>query len=234
MPSQAETPVRGDDTRAQLIDAGLRLFGQMGYQAVATRALAQAAGVNLAAIAYHFGGKSGLYEAVTGLVVAEIRDEILPAVTTLSDAMGAAGADRAALAGVAERFIRTQVAAFLGNARRPLHVAFVLREYTAPTASFPVLYDGVVEPMHKAVSALAGAAHGLASDDPRSILTAHVLIGQIVAFAIARAPLLRRMGWQDYTPERLAAIADTVVAAALAVLRLSPGRADMASTGACP
>jgi len=40
----------GDATRKRLMDEGLRLFATVGYNAVSTREIAQAAGVNHAAI----------------------------------------------------------------------------------------------------------------------------------------------------------------------------------------
>jgi AcrR family transcriptional regulator len=49
------------DTATRLLDAGEKLFGKHGYDAVGMRALAQAAGVNLAAATYHFGSKQKLY-----------------------------------------------------------------------------------------------------------------------------------------------------------------------------
>ena len=47
-------------TRAALIAAGLRLFGEKGFDATSTRDIAAAANTNIASIAYHFGGKEGL------------------------------------------------------------------------------------------------------------------------------------------------------------------------------
>ena len=52
------------ETQRRLIEAGMLLFGLHGLEATSTRALAMEAGVNLAAIPYHFGGKKGLYLAV--------------------------------------------------------------------------------------------------------------------------------------------------------------------------
>lgn len=45
------------------MDAAEKLFGELGYDGVGMRALAQHAGVNLAAATYHFGSKKGLYLA---------------------------------------------------------------------------------------------------------------------------------------------------------------------------
>ena len=50
-------------TRADLIAAGLHLFGHDGFAATSTRALAARAGTNVASIAYHFGSKAGLVRA---------------------------------------------------------------------------------------------------------------------------------------------------------------------------
>ncbi|HEY1900315.1 MAG TPA: TetR/AcrR family transcriptional regulator [Steroidobacteraceae bacterium] len=48
-------------TRLRLLDAAERLFGEHGYNGVGMRALTEAARVNLAATAYHFGSKKTLY-----------------------------------------------------------------------------------------------------------------------------------------------------------------------------
>jgi len=49
------------DTAGRLLDAAEKLFGELGYDGVGMRALAQHAGVNLAAATYHFGSKKDLY-----------------------------------------------------------------------------------------------------------------------------------------------------------------------------
>jgi len=49
--------------RQRLLEAGLRLFAQQGYARTSTREVAEAAGVNVAAISYYFGDKAGLYRA---------------------------------------------------------------------------------------------------------------------------------------------------------------------------
>lgn len=52
------------ETRKKLVDAGTRLFAELGFRAVSTRDIAREAGVNSALISYHFGGKDGIFEEV--------------------------------------------------------------------------------------------------------------------------------------------------------------------------
>lgn len=53
----------GEDTRARLLRAALQLFSEKGFAQTSVRAIAEAAGTNVAAIAYHFGDKAQLYTA---------------------------------------------------------------------------------------------------------------------------------------------------------------------------
>ncbi len=52
------------DTKQRILNAAEQLFARQGYHATSLRAITAAAGVNLAAVNYHFGGKEGLLEAV--------------------------------------------------------------------------------------------------------------------------------------------------------------------------
>ena len=64
--SEAPGAVRpAEETRARLLQAGLRLFALQGYSKTSTRELAEAAGANVASISYYFGDKAGLYRAVS-------------------------------------------------------------------------------------------------------------------------------------------------------------------------
>lgn len=54
----------GEATRARILDAAGRLFADAGFAEATSKAIAAQAGVDLASINYHFGGRDGLYEAV--------------------------------------------------------------------------------------------------------------------------------------------------------------------------
>jgi TetR/AcrR family transcriptional regulator len=72
-PGEKRDPVA---TRRALLEAGARLFSEMGYDAVSVEDLARRAGVNKALISYHFGGKRGLYTAVLESGFAEVADRL--------------------------------------------------------------------------------------------------------------------------------------------------------------
>jgi AcrR family transcriptional regulator len=52
------------DAQTRLIEASTPLFAKKGFAAASVRQLAEASGVNVAAISYYFKGKEGLYQAV--------------------------------------------------------------------------------------------------------------------------------------------------------------------------
>ena len=50
------------ETREQILDAAWELFAERGFEDVSVRDVTTAAGVNLASVSYHFGGKEGLIQ----------------------------------------------------------------------------------------------------------------------------------------------------------------------------
>ena len=213
---------RGDATRERLIEAGFGQFSEHGYGGVTTRQLSAAAHANLAAIAYHFGGKKGLYHAVLERVV----DELHHLIEFDDQAPPSPGPpDRARLATAVAELVGRLLRFALVDQRMAARFGLLLREYNSPSDAFPILFEGLVGPMHKRMSAIAAAATGGHRDDPENILHAHMLIGQCMAFAYARAIVWARMGWKSYPPERVEMIVRAVTDASLASLGLPPAPA---------
>jgi AcrR family transcriptional regulator len=69
-------------TQSAILDAARELFARHGYRGASVRAITGLAGVNLGAVAYHFGSKQGLFEAVTATVARAARERIVAAART--------------------------------------------------------------------------------------------------------------------------------------------------------
>jgi AcrR family transcriptional regulator len=65
------------DARATLIQTAARLFAEHGFEAVSTRMLSKEAGVNIAMIAYYFGSKEKLFEAIIDEKLPKSREMLL-------------------------------------------------------------------------------------------------------------------------------------------------------------
>ncbi|WP_313514251.1 TetR/AcrR family transcriptional regulator [Pseudomonas sp.] len=65
MPASRRAPRGdGDATRLKVLNAAGKLIALNGFAATSSKVISETAGVDLASINYHFGGRSGLYEAV--------------------------------------------------------------------------------------------------------------------------------------------------------------------------
>lgn len=73
-------PETTPQTRDRVLEVAERLFAEQGFAATSVRDITAAAGVNLAAVNYHFGGKENLYRDVFRRRLATLRDRRLAAV----------------------------------------------------------------------------------------------------------------------------------------------------------
>lgn len=71
------SPDHRSDTRDRILDTAERLFAEHGYELTSLRAITAEAGVNLAAVNYHFGSKERLLEAVLERLVGPVNAERL-------------------------------------------------------------------------------------------------------------------------------------------------------------
>jgi AcrR family transcriptional regulator len=90
------------DTKTRILDAAERLFAEHGIGATSLRSVIAEAGVNLAAVHYHFGSKEGLTKAVVSRRVDPLNEKRLE---MLAECEKAAGRRKPSLAGIVEAFI---------------------------------------------------------------------------------------------------------------------------------
>lgn len=219
-----------EQTRRRLVDAGLVLFGRYGFDGVTTRMLAAEAGVNQAAIPYHFGGKQGVYLAVARALCDTSAPLLRAAIEAAQQRLAGCGApsrapdapdapEDAALAGVLADFVGDVAAALLGNPDISASYAFFIREQLSESAAFEIIERECLAPVHDLLCELTGRVVGEPPHSEAVILLAHALLGQIASFAGSRPVLLRRLGREaGYSAGDLAAIVATVRRLALAMV----------------
>jgi AcrR family transcriptional regulator len=199
---------RGDATREALVAAALPIFGRDGFHAASTRAIARAAGVNQAAIGYHFGGKKELYLAVFEHIAARVMDRqrgaiaALEAVLAEPDAGAGEDARRARylppLLGFADG-----MAAMLTSRESAAWAQLILREQQAPTSAFALLYERIMGRVLGLLTRLLQRLQGTRADTRLQVAT---ILGQALVFRAANAAVLRLMDWNEVGEAELAAI----------------------------
>jgi AcrR family transcriptional regulator len=195
-----------DQTRAALIRAALKLFGRQGFEGTSTREIAALANANIGSIAYHFGGKEGLRAACANHIVETIGSIAGPAMAETAGDMHGPEAAQARLNTVLEAMVGFIVA----RPEAGEFVQFVLRELSQPSEALDIIYKGVFEPVHQRLCRIWAEASGEDAESERTRITIFTLIGQVVYFRIARAAVMRRMGWEHVGPAEAADIISVV------------------------
>jgi AcrR family transcriptional regulator len=131
-------------TRKRIIDAAERLFAEGGEDAASVRAVTQAAGVNIAAVQYHFGGREGLLRAVLDRVVAPINQRRVE----LLDRAEAAHGDVVPVHVLLDAFVRPDLEALADLRRTQAPLARIIgRAYTQPSPAVAGFADQQFQPV---------------------------------------------------------------------------------------
>ncbi len=173
----ADAASDGRDTRARLLDAAEPLFAQRGFAGVSVRDIASAAGVNVAAVNYHFQGKQSLYHAVLRRVVAAKRDRYLAAIRAAASAPGASLDDLVA------SFYRVHFEDTLKTAQGGNFVKLLVRELHHGGAEGARILEQMLLPMWQEVSRRV-LDHVPGADPARADWIAGSLHGQLTHFTM--------------------------------------------------
>lgn len=114
-------------TRRRVLKAAERLFAERGFEATSVRAIVAKAGVNQAAVNYHFGGKDGLYREVLRAAIGALTEHQL-ARAPETKAMPREEALR--------EFIRHQLRPLVARDELSRHISIFNWEAVRPTAVY--------------------------------------------------------------------------------------------------
>ena len=203
--SSDKNKLNDDTAKTRLLDAGLRIFGLYGYEGVRTRTLADEAGVNQSAIPCYFGGKKGLYLAVANHLAETVHEDFLE--KALIEAEGSDNLTKEAAAESLKAVMFQFSKSMIGNKEANTRSVFLAREQLQPTEAYDILYESFFQPLHQIISVLVGKLIDLDPNDQTTILIAHAIVGQSLAFSVAKETYLRRQSIEDLDEAHIAFIA---------------------------
>ena len=195
------------ETRERLLDEAAYLFAERGFDHVTIRDICTKASANVAAVNYHFGGKSGLYDEVLRWAIRTMQGT--------TDEIRKAGEGRPPEAQL-EGFIRIFLTRVATTPNKWIH-QLMLREVTNPTPSFSLILDEVIKPRIMYVRTAIAALLGCPVDDPRvanCVMSVHAQI-----YALLNNPLASRFEPEPLTPERAEAMARHIACFSIAGVR---------------
>lgn len=201
---------RGDETRAGLIDVAITLFGRHGFDGVATRELASAAGTNISSIQYHFGNKDGLYRTALEQVTAEIQSLVEPRLANLERGIREAGDNPEQLAALARAFAESWARGVLSERGTQRRFPFVMRELTFPSDHFDLIYERFYKRFLDVLAMLVAASKRTERADTATRIRSHAALHVLMCFLEGQAVFWRQMGWKRYTPDRVEQMVPTL------------------------
>ena len=192
---------RGDEARARLIEAGVKIFGEQGYDQASTRAIASEARVTPPALQYYFDGKEGLHLACGQFMVAHMSEILCEPFNLAAAALKKRNAPAAAeaLCSLLETMLDFSLASDLSPGRGRF-LARAQADGAGP--AFPSVRDGVVRPLHRVCTALVAAAMEISARDDEARLVAILLMNHLSAFNTNRDNTLAALNWTDFQGNR--------------------------------
>jgi TetR/AcrR family transcriptional regulator, regulator of cefoperazone and chloramphenicol sensitivity len=210
--------VPGVRTRQKLIEAGVEIFGRYNFEATTTRMLADRAGVNLAAIPYHFKSKEGLYHAVVRHIVEQATAAYGPAVAEINETLAKSSCSSSECFAMLSRILNTMVSTILGTPEAKSWAGIILREQIEPTKAFDIFYEGVMQPVLQSCLALVARILHRQPDDPETMLSVLAIVGQVLIFRTSREAVIRSLKWRGYSRKEIQVVQSNVIKHACAIL----------------
>ncbi len=140
------------DTRTKLLDAAEELFAEKGFAAASLRAITGRAGVNLAAVNYHFGSKEGLARAVVRRRLEPINRERMARFAAIRSG------GRPDIREVLAAFVEPPFLSCGRDSRVPAFVAMISRAFAEPENVMQSHFFELMGPVWQEFLGLAAAA----------------------------------------------------------------------------
>jgi TetR/AcrR family transcriptional regulator, regulator of cefoperazone and chloramphenicol sensitivity len=195
---------RGEETRARIVTAAMRMFGERGFEAASTRDIATMAGVNAPALQYYFDNKEGVYLACVEYIVASVWDFLSEVAADAEQALEAQASD----AELIEKFCALQgkLAEFMFTIKDSEEWRLFMARLNSgegPPAGFQFIYQHVSGRMTRVLAGIIGRLLGRPADDEETLIRTMTVSGQLHVFSVARKSVLARLNWDRVDAARL-------------------------------
>lgn len=199
-----------DSARERLLHTAGMMFAEHGKDSVSTRELTKAAGANLSAIAYYFGGKDGLYEEVLAHTIQSAQESLGPIEERLRKDVEAANGDRDRLAAATAKFVHDLLHALLEQGPKRWPNQLIMREIDHPTDAFDRLHEAVFHPLHASFRMLVARAKDTDPEAQDTVILALALLGECMIFHRNGPAVLRHLDWTCFDRDKVDEIAAMV------------------------
>ena len=189
------------DTQRRIIEAAGEIFADSGYRYTTIRAICRQAGVNVAAVNYHFGGKKNLYLAVLRYSRFKAMEEHP---FDLEDF--ATGTPESRL----HAFIRTLLARVLDKGVGSRFARLMAKELIQPTGAFDQIIREIITPSFAFLSVTIEQLFKKAVSREKTGLCSISIVGQIFYFYLS-TPVIRALFHKEsFDAEEIEAVAEHI------------------------
>jgi TetR/AcrR family transcriptional regulator, regulator of cefoperazone and chloramphenicol sensitivity len=202
---------RGEETRARIIAAAMRLFGVKGFEGASTRDIAAAAGVNAPALQYYFDNKEGVFRACIEYIAERAWDNLSQTVVDAERLIEAEADDEMLIEAYCD--IQTRAAEFKFKAvDQDDWRLFMARQQAGldPDIGFEAVFRRISVRIFAVAAAIIGRLAGRPADDEEVRIRAVALSGQFQVFHVCRRMALRLLDWDEIGAERQALVKEVV------------------------
>jgi TetR/AcrR family transcriptional regulator, regulator of cefoperazone and chloramphenicol sensitivity len=192
-----------------LLAAG-EIFAEKGYKNVTVREICARAGVNVAAINYHFGDKESLYKEV----VMRWEEEGFRKYPLEPDVPGTASPEERLTI-----FVRSFLLRMLDEGRPSWFGKLVAREFIEPTSALDILVEDAIRPSYLLLSSIVREIMGKGASEEDIRLCSASIVGQCLYFHNSRPVLKKIYGSDNPEPADTERIAEHVARFSIAAMK---------------
>ncbi|MBN2372693.1 CerR family C-terminal domain-containing protein [bacterium] len=204
-----------EGTKLALIKAAGELFAESGLDGPGIRTIAEKAGVNIAAINYHFGSKENLYAETFRYVISHEKD--VHAVDFFKEV--GEDIDPCEASALLYRYVKETFSFHFSKKQPRWFNMLVMRALQDPSPSLQSLVEEVFRPDMEAFVAFIQKANPSANTQDGYLLD-FLVVGQIFFYSLCRVPILMALKKEDYDKAFIDKAADQTAKAVISVLGL--------------